>query len=42
MAMDLDGGLDSLLGRRRDLSQRPRAADRERDDSRERDESLVR
>ena len=41
MAMNLEGRIDYLLGARRDLRQRLRAADRERDNVRERAESLV-
>ena len=40
--MELEGRLDSLLGGRRDLRQRPRAAERERDNARDRAELLVR
>ena len=40
--MELEGRLDSLLGGRRDLRQRPRAAERERDNARDRAESMVR
>ena len=42
MAMDLEGRLYYLLGGRRDIRQRLRAAERERDDARERSKSLVR
>ena len=42
MAMDLEGGLNYLLGQRRDLRKRTREDERERDDARERAELLVR
>ena len=42
MAMDLEGGLNYLLGQRRDLRKRPREDESERDDARERAELLVR
>ena len=42
MTVDMEGRIDSLLGRWSDLRKRLRADERERDDTREKAESLVR